>query len=114
MAEAVKPRFSIVRSVDSANSATLSDGTKVHRVDKIFIREWSRFVTCSPDDVHFIYEVPPKKKGYWFAGCSCGSPAVIVGSNAYAQYGSSTDTGEMVICYHFVMYGKHSDGTGVH
>jgi hypothetical protein len=120
MTEVPKFSFAIIKHRGDLNHAETADGYKVHRQNKVWITEPDgmngRFIHCSPDDVHFIYIDPmwTKIKGRWFAMCSCGSPAVITGYDAYKEYGSptskeeSTRPGEMLICYQFLLNGKHN------
>lgn len=109
-------KFSIVHHRGTPNDAILVDGTKVYRKDYIWFPEagHERFVRCSPDDVHFIYE--NKELNYVTHQCTCGSMAVVVGHKNWAEFGSPIehDTGEMFICYSFAQFGKHLDGTGKH
>lgn len=114
-----KQPFNIIRVAGIPQEATTSDGHKIHRSDKIFVPDFFRFVVCAPYDNHFLYEDPEFKKGTigrWFAMCTCGSTAVVVGHNAYKEDSSPTSgsgirTGEMLVCYHHAQYGKHADGT---
>lgn len=110
-------KFHIIRYAGQRDEATTSDGIKVYRKDKVWVadmeRGTGRFIACAPDDTNFIFVDPnwTKVVGRWFAYCSCGSPAVIVGSNAYKQYGSysteGTIKGELLICKEFLETAKH-------
>lgn len=111
-------RFAIIKHFNSPNSATTLDGYTVRRQDKIFIKWLKRFVVCAPYDNHFIYIDPlfEKRDGRWFAMCTCGSPAVIAGYNAYRKDASPTSgdgivPGEMLVCYFHSNTGRHSDGS---
>jgi|YelNatPaOPRAMG01_1025707.scaffolds.fasta_scaffold232255_1 hypothetical protein len=113
-----KIRFSIIKHFNSPNSAVTLDGYTVRRQNKIFIRELGRSVVCAPYDNHFIYLDPVfnQKGGRWFAMCTCGSPAVIAGYNAYKKDASPTSgddilPGEMLVCYFHSNTGRHSDGS---
>lgn len=116
-----KYRFNIVHHLGEPNVATTPDGVKVHRKKSVWIDsingERGRFVTCVPYDNHFVFIDPNWKKipDRWFAFCTCGGPAVIVGSNAYKKDGSpatdSTIKGEMLICYIHSNSGHHADGS---
>jgi len=92
------------------------DGYSVDRLEKLWIPEYGRFVVCAPYDNHFIYEDPSKKTGRWVFMCTCGSPAVIVGSDAYAGHASPTSgvgiyPGEMLVCKMHMDRNKHADGS---
>ncbi len=115
----------IIRRRSSPNSAITHDGKEVRREEKVFYAEYDdegytisgRFIGCCPYDNHFVFIDPVWKqvKGRWFAACTCGSTAVIVGYNAYRRDASpntdSTTPGEMLVCYHHVQTGKHADGS---
>ena len=91
--------------------------------NKVFIPGdgFSRYVATVDMDNHFVALNPhfDKIRGSWFAYCSCGSPAVVVGYNAYkrgASVSSASEdgmvSGEMLVCYYHAQYGKHMDGSG--
>lgn len=112
-----KINFTKIRVRNTPTKATLEDGTIIERTDRVFIPEWSRFVRCIDYDNHFVALNPSKKEGMWFALCSCGSPAVIVGYNQY-KHGASPSSGgvgfvagEMLVCYVHTLFGKHADGS---
>lgn len=117
--ENFRQAFNIIRVAGIPQEATTTDNYKVYRTDKIFVPEFFRFVKCAPYDNHFIYEDPEFLKGTlgrWFAMCTCGSNAVIVGYNVYKDdaspsSGSGLQTGEMLVCYRHAEFGKHADGT---
>jgi hypothetical protein len=100
--------FSIIRQFNSPNKATTVDGYTVTRKEKLFIEEWGAFVPCAPYDTHFIYKDPSNKIGRWLFVCSCGSPAGIVGYNAYKD--DASNEGAMLVCLHHAQTGKHADG----
>lgn len=111
--------FAQIRVRNTPNEATLSDGSKIYRnkEGKIWIESIGRPVKTVDYDNHFVALDPSKKRGRWFALCSCGSPAVIAGYNAYkhgASAGNSEDgmvAGEMLVCYLHSMYGRHADNS---
>ena len=116
MKEKAVHNFSIIKHYLSPVSAVTEDGITVHREDKVFIPELKRFVICAPDDLHFVYLDTSKKKGRWFAACTCGAIAVITGSFVYKDFGSPSKgvggvPGEMLLCHHFATFGKHADGS---
>lgn len=111
-----KPKhFNIIRYAGERDTAVTSDGITVHRQKKVWLedKENSRWVACAPDDDHFVFIDPlwTKIPGRWFAYCSCGSPAILVGSNQYKQFGSpakdSTQKGEMLICKNYMDTNQH-------
>ena len=111
--------FAQIRVRNTPNEATLSDGSKIYRnkEGKLWIDAIGRPVKLADYDNHFIALDPTNKKGRWFALCSCGSPAVIVGYNVYkhgASAGNSDDgmvAGEMLVCYMHSLNGRHADGS---
>lgn len=100
--------FHVVRQLGEPNKARLPDGTLVRRAEQVYIREMNGLVKCMHYDNHFIY-LTPNKKNTWFAACTCGGPAVIMGSNAYQQW--SSPKGAMLVCYVHMTNGKHADGS---
>lgn len=118
MTDLPKFNFAIIKHRGDLDNATTADGYKVHRQDKLFF-EGHGWVKCAPMDNHFVYDDPAfkKKRGRWSPMCTCGSPAGIVGYNAYVDNASPTGKfdssvpGEMIICLHHAQYGKHADGS---
>lgn len=118
---AVPKQFNIpkvVRQVGSKNEATLYVGKKpykVYRQDRLFFPEHG-LVKCAEYDNHFLFDNPSKAIGQWSPVCTCGSPAGIVGYNAYKQDASpttsmeSTVPGELVVCLSHAQTGRHADG----
>jgi hypothetical protein len=98
-------KYSIIHHYNSPNSCVRDDGKVMTRKNEIFIKEYGKFVMCAPDDTHFIYE--EERKNFWSFMCTCGSPAVITGSKAYAGMGSPTNDGMMITCMMFLTTGKH-------
>lgn len=111
-------KFAIIQHRGDLMSATTADGVKVHRQENIFF-EGHGFIKCASYDNHFVFDDPMSKKikGRWTPMCSCGSPAVIVGYNAYIKDATPTNRnessipGELIVCYMHVMSGKHADGS---
>lgn len=109
--------FAIIKHKGDLNNATTADGKKVHRRKQIFFD--GRMILCAPYDNHFVFDDPMSTKlvGRWSPMCSCGSPAVIVGYNAYRKDASpstrdeSTAPGEMIVCYIHATTGHHVDGS---
>lgn len=97
-------KFVTVKYYNSPNKVTLDNGLTVTRAEKI------DGVICAPYDNHFIYEVPKRFKRSWFAMCTCGSPAVIVGSDVYKEDASPTKSGQMIVCLSHANTGKHATG----
>jgi hypothetical protein len=116
--EAPKFTFAIIKHRGDLNHAETADGYKVHRKNKIYFSEHG-WIKCAPYDNHFIYDDPMAYKiiGRWSPMCSCGSPAGIVGYNAYINDATptnkkeSTIAGEMLVCLAHAQYNRHADGS---
>lgn len=106
----------VIKHVGDLNEATLEDGTKVHRTDRIYF-EGHGLVLCASYDNHFCFDWKSKKIGAWTPVCTCGSPAGIVGYNAYREDASPTTQeqssipGEMIVCLTHAQTGRHADGS---
>jgi len=111
MTENFKQPFSIIKHYNSPNSAVTLDGYTVKREEKVFIEGLGGFVPCAPYDNHFVYLEPSGKQGRWFAACTCGSPAVLIGAKDYAHLGSPE--GMMLVCYFHTNPNmmRHADGS---
>jgi len=113
-----KFNFAIIRHKGDLNHATTADGKRVHRQKSLYF-EGHGLILCAPYDNHFVFDDPMGKKliGRWSPMCSCGSPAVIVGYNAYIKDATPTNKsessipGEMIVCYFHATTGKHADGS---
>lgn len=100
--------FNIIKFKGSPKNATLIDGSTVEKQDSIFIPQLGAFIPCAPYDNHFIYLVPVKIVGPSLM-CTCGSPAVWVGSDVYEAMASPA--GALLVCLHHMNYTKHLDGS---
>lgn len=107
-----KYSFSVIKHYNSPNEAVTLDGYTVKRQEKLWMGADKGFVVCSPYDNHFVYLDPyrpkPGEPSRWGMMCTCGSPAVLVGTNAYSIYGSPQ--GWMVVCYYHTLNGVHQTG----
>lgn len=99
--------FSIIKQFNSPTEAVTVDGNKVYRKEKVYIPEWGAFAKCAPYDNHFVYLDTSNKVGRWFAVCTCGSPAVLVGFDAYKR-DSSKEPLPMLVCYAHASIGTHT------
>jgi hypothetical protein len=107
--KAIAPK--VVRSVGDAKRATLYDGTVVERTDAIFVDGYG-LVRCAPYELHFIYEVPSKMKG-WKYYCTCGSLAGCVGYGVYSTLITPSSNEYILVCVRH-MATKQNTGIGVH
>ena len=133
--------FNIVRQKGSPTKVTLETGHVVEKQEYVYFRmpnsdgsgpgDW-RMTRCADyHGEHFLYldplyNDPPKQvdpakaatgRGHWFAMCTCGSPAVIVGPME-ASYEESEAVEQLLVCYiyHKTLredgFGKHADQAG--
>lgn len=101
--------FNIIHNAGTPHTAQLPNGRFIHREDKLLVKEMRKFIQCAPYDNHFIYETKiPNMVSYM---CTCGAPAVIIGSNQYKKDASPSETGELFVCFFHAALGKHADGT---
>lgn len=84
---------------------------KIHvkREEKIFVPEMAYFVPCAQYDNHFVYDSHEKKRGTSPYMCTCGSIAVIIGSNVYEK--DNSPIGVMFVCHCHASFGRHADGS---
>jgi len=112
--ENYKKSFNIIRKAGDPTKVTLvgKDGKEytIYKPDDkgIFVEEYGQFIKTAPYGNHFIFEVPKALPG-WAHMCSCGSAAVLVGSNAYGHLGSPE--GMMFVCHVHTTTNKHADGS---
>lgn len=100
-------KFSIVRFLGDRKHAITDQGRKVERQEKIFVKEYGRYIPMAPYITHFIFE--EKRRGFCSFQCTCGSPGVIVGHQQYKDDMGATPTGELFICLYHGQTGKHKD-----
>jgi hypothetical protein len=109
----IAPLFNIIRSRNDLNTVETIDGVRVHRQESVYVDSdaYRGMVKCAPYDNHFIFIDPmwTKIPGRWFAMCTCGSAAVMVGGKAYGHLGSPE--GMMLVCYNHTSFNKHMDGS---
>lgn len=103
--------FSIIKQRGDPDEATTLDKYKVTRKEKVFLPEFGGWVRCAPYSSHFVYLDPTGKKGRWFASCTCGSPAVVVGYDAYRR-DQSANEGTMLVCLYHAQHGYHTNEQG--
>lgn len=103
--------FSVIKHSGDPDKAVTLDGFTVIREEKVFIPEYQNFIKCAPYSSHFVYIDPSGIEGKWFAGCTCGSPAVITGYSGYKQDVSSNE-GAMLVCLYHAQRGHHANEQG--
>lgn len=99
----------IVRQVGTPKNLIDLNGNPVNRVDKIFVPEMNYWVPVAMYDNQTIYDSGSKKKGQSPYLCSCGSIAVIIGSNVYKK--DQSPSGALFVCLSHAQTGRHSDGS---
>lgn len=105
--------FSIIHHFGSPNEAYTLDNLKVERQEYLYAGITYGMVRCAPYDDHFIYNDPYKVRPgidapRWLAMCTCGSPAVIVGTKVYGIYASPE--GYLLVCMAHMTNGVHQTG----
>jgi hypothetical protein len=132
------PKLNIIKVLKftgDRKSAELANKKVVYRQESLWMGKDWKFVHCVNSGSHFIYHepdfdtrtgnwptdkngnVPKKHLGKWTPICTCNSPAVVVGADAYKQWASptnsseSTNPGMMLICLSVLNRGVHMDGS---
>lgn len=95
----------VVRHVGQLNWVEVN-GDRIERQELVYVGEYG-MVKAAPYDNHFVYRYA-KRKG-WTTFCTCGSPAVIVGYDAYKQMASPQ--GMLLVCLSHTSSGRHADGS---
>lgn len=108
-----KYSFAVIRNRGTVNNAVTMDGANVRREERIILESYRdafpEGIPCASYDNHFVYLDPSKKIGRWRIMCTCGSPAVITGYDAYKN--SASPQGALIICMSHAQTGRHNDGS---
>src|SRR5688572_4227143 len=99
----------IIRNHKDPNSATTLGGIPVQREKQLFLKSYRQWFPVLGTSLHFCFLDYSQPRGSTMF-CTCGSPAIIVGYEAYQKY-SSYIGNEVITCHHFIMYGSHADGS---
>jgi hypothetical protein len=124
--------FNIIKSRGSPDQATTLTGHLVTKKEMVIIP--SPFdgvsmisITCADyHDEHFVYIDPMfekdlpenEERSYWFAMCTCGSPAAIIGGGDVARHEGTNERGafdNMLVCQFYYQtlivhgYGYHAN-----
>lgn len=110
-------QIKVTRHVGDLKSATLEDGTVVHRQEKINLGDELGMVACPGMDNHFVFRHVFKRRGKpygWTTWCTCSSPAIIAGYSGYK--GQASPQGQLLVCAYYSgmvtgVAGKHADGS---
>lgn len=108
-----KYSFAVIKHRGQQNEAETLDGAKVYRKDRLILHsyedEFPEGIQCASYDNHFLYLDPSHKIGRWNPMCTCGSPAVIVGYDAYSK--DASKQGALIVCLSHAKVGRHGDGS---
>jgi len=101
-------KFNIVRHWGSPTEVVLDSGHKVTKQDYVYFKntlgQWVMVKCADYHGAHFVYLDPlyneegPDGVGHWFAMCTCGSPAVIIGPTDAAMEETSPKL-NLLVCY---------------
>jgi len=93
----------VTRFTGDRKSAVLASGRTVYRADSLWMGKDWKLVHCVNSGSHFIYHDPDfnqltgnwpmnrdgsslkKYRGRWTPICTCNSPGLVVGANAYSE-----------------------------
>lgn len=100
-------QLKIVKHVGDLKVAYVDGDKPVYRSEKLFIQDIG-LVNCAPYDNHFVFRYLFNNRG-WSLWCSCGSPAGVVGYDAYKKDASKGS--ELLVCLHHAGYNSHLDGS---
>lgn len=133
--------FNIIKHRDGPTKVILKSGHKVTKENYIYFQapnadasapgDWMMVKCADYHGEHFVYLDPlyntdalhadPDKRitgrGHWFAMCSCGSPAVVVGPTEAAKEDSDCPE-RLLVCYTYHLtlneygFGTHADEEG--
>lgn len=99
----------IIKHFRSPREAVTLGGRAVYREKEIYLPSHRGNIPVLQTDLHFCFRDPSVPRGTTLF-CTCGSPAVVVGYDAYRKYQSYIGN-EVIVCHHFIQYGVHSDGS---
>lgn len=99
----------IIRNHNDPKNATTLDGKHVQREEQIFLPTYRQWFPVLQTSMHFCFRDASHPRGSTIF-CTCGSPAIIVGFDAYKTHSSYLGN-EVIACHSFIQYGVHSDGS---
>lgn len=92
--------MNIIKHAGTVKTATLPDGTTVHRQERLFVAEWGAFVACAPYSDHFVYENPDTRNGSPGFVCTCGAVAVVTPPSPTGLFVCMFDLNSGLLGYH--------------
>jgi hypothetical protein len=96
----------VVRNLGDLRHAKNVDGVNVERTGYLYFH--GQNIACLNTDNHFLYR--SRRIGSSIL-CTCGGQGVSAGYHAYSKHTSVFYGNEVLVCYHFIMGGKHADGS---
>lgn len=100
---------SVIKHWNDPNNAVTLNGIPVRREKSIWLDSYQTWLPVLPQSMHFCFRDMSVPRGTTLF-CTCGSPAIVVGYEAYRKYNSYLGA-EVIACHHFIQYGQHSDGS---
>lgn len=92
--------MNIIKHPGEVKTATLADGTIVHRQGRLFVAEWDAFVVCAPYQDHFVFENPDTRNGSPGFVCTCGAVAVVTPPSPTGLFVCMFDLNSGLLGYH--------------
>lgn len=99
----------IIRRAGDARDTRTLNGREVRRQDSIYLKSHNAVIPVLQTSMHFCYHDGSRPRGTTLF-CTCGSPAIVVGYEAYRNLNSYIGN-EVIACHSYIQYGKHSDGS---
>lgn len=99
----------VIRNSGDPNHAKTLGGIPVQREKELFLKSYQQWFPILQTSMHFCFRDASQPRGSTLF-CTCGAPAVIVGYEAYKKYQSFIGN-EVIVCHHFIQYGRHADGS---
>lgn len=99
----------IIRSHNDPKNAITLGGQHVERLGEIYLPSHHANIPVLQTSMHFCFRDPTVPRGTTLF-CTCGSPAIVVGYEAYKRLNSHIGN-EVISCHHYIQYGVHADGS---
>ena len=99
----------VIKHHNDPKHAVTLHGDNVERQVQIFLPSYRAWLPVLQTSMHFCFRDPSVPRGTTLF-CTCGSPAIIVGFEAYKKYNAYMGM-EVISCHYFIQYGVHSDGS---
>lgn len=102
------PPNNIIRSHNDPRNAITLGGMHVHRETSIYLPSYQQSLPVLQTSMHFCFRDATHFGTTLF--CTCGSPAIVVGYEAYNKLNSFIGA-EVIVCHNYIQYHVHSDGS---